>query len=221
MDHTVSSILMLADTSEYLQIWQGATKSDVTVANVYAYAERLRILLKQVKSKLEQEYNYVPNLAQVADTPFPVDNDIADAHKMGELYVVLHCYENSVRRFVTNTLSKELGDDWWGKIATEQMKEAVRGRQEKERKERWLSPRGATSPLYYLEWGDLVKIIRREEQRFIPYIGSLRFVENRFGELEGLRNIIAHSGVLPSDDDFQRVVISFRDWRRQIRTGGT
>ena len=96
------------------------------------------------------------------------------------------------------------------------MKNLVKGRKEKEKKERWLSPRGETSPLYYLEWGDLVKLIRKEQNLFLPRVSSLRFVENRFEELESLRNIVAHNGVLPSDDDFQRVVLSFRDWCKQL-----
>jgi hypothetical protein len=214
--NAVGSVLRLADQDEYLQAWRNATDSEITIANVYDYAERLRVLLRQIKSTLEQEYDYAPDLAQVADTPFLSDSDISNAHKMAELYVILHCYENSVRHFIENTLSRELGNDWWEEVASDKMKALVEGRQGKEQKERWLSPRGKTSPLYYLEWGDLVKLIRKEQDIFLPYIGSLRFVENRFEELESLRNIVAHNGVLPSEDDFQRVIISFRDWCRQL-----
>ncbi len=152
----VESILRLADQNEYLQTWQSATESEITVANVYAYTERLRVLLRQIKSKLEQQHNYAPDLAEVSNTPFLSNSGISTAYKMGELYVVLYCYENSVRRFIESVLSKELGDDWWEEVASDKMKALVKGRQEKEQKERWLSPRGKTSPLYYLEWGDLV-----------------------------------------------------------------
>ena len=212
----VESIVRLADQNEYVQAWQSATESEITVANVYDYADRLRVLLRQIKSKLEQQHNYAPDLAAISNTPFLSDGDISTAYKMAELYIILHCYENSVRRFIESVLSKELGDDWWEEVASGKMKALVKGRQEKEQKERWLSPRGKTSPLYYLEWGDLVKLIRKEQGVFLPHIGSLRFVENRFEELESLRNIVAHNGVLPSEDDFQRVIISFRDWCRQL-----
>jgi hypothetical protein len=212
----VESLVRLADQNECLQAWQSATESEITVSNVYDYAERLGVLLKQIKSKLEQQHNYAPDLAEVSNTPFLSDRDISTAYKMAELYVILHCYENSVRRFIENVLSKELGDDWWEQVASDKMKAIVKGRQEREQKERWLSPRGNMSPLYYLEWGDLVKLIRKEHGVFLPHIGSLRFVENRFEELESLRNIVAHNGVLPSEDDFQRVIISFRDWCRQL-----
>lgn len=156
------------------------------------------------------------DLAEVEKTPFLSQDDITNAHKMSELYIVLHCYENSVRRLIENIFENEYGGNWWDQVANTGMKNSVKVRKEKEKKERWLSPRGKTSPLYYLEWGDLVKLIRKEQDLFLPRVGSLRFVENRFEELESLRNIVAHNGVLPSDDDFQRVIISFRDWCRQI-----
>ncbi len=157
-----------------------------------------------------------PDLAEVEKVPFLSQSDILNARKMSELYIILHCYENSVRRLVENVFENECGENWWEQVANTRMKKLVEDRKEKEKKNRWLSPRGETSPLYYLGWGDLVKLIRKKENLFLSYIGTLRFVENRFEELESLRNIVAHNGVLPSDDDFHRVSIAFRDWCRQI-----
>lgn len=217
--NAVEAALSLADRDEELRNWQESRKADVTPINVYDYADRLQILLRQIRSKFEQEIvdsGYAPDLAQVTQTPFLSPNDISDAHKMSELYVVLHCYENSVRRLIEKVFVDEYGEDWWNQVASNSMKRFVEGRKETEKKKRWLSPRGTTSPLYYLEWGDLVKLIRKKQNLFLSQIGSLRFVENRFEDLESLRNIVAHNGILPSGDDFQRVIISFRDWCRQV-----
>jgi hypothetical protein len=158
----------------------------------------------------------IPEAANVSSTPFLENEKIEDAYRMAELYVILHCYENSVRQFITKILSEELGTYWWDQAASNPMKTSVNNRKQVETKKKWLSPRGNTSPLYYLEWGDLEKLIRKYQHLFVPYIGELRFIESRFGDLESLRNIVAHNGVLPSQDDFQRVIISFRDWTRQI-----
>jgi hypothetical protein len=155
-------------------------------------------------------------ISMLSNVPFLSQSDILDAQEMSELYVILHCYENSVRRFVEAVLLAELGTDWWDKAANTQMKRHLEGRKKQEEKKKWISPRGQKSPLYYLEWGDLVKLIRKYENIFVPHIGELRFVENRFADLESLRNIVAHHGTLPSSDDFQRVQISFRDWCRQV-----
>ena len=213
----VGTVLSSAGRHEDSQSWNTARESQakVTIGTVGPYAERLRILLEQIRSRIEQEYNYAPDLAQVTRTPLLSERDISDAYRMSELYIILHCYENSVRRLIEEVLSTELGEDWWEKAASASMKNFVEGRKQTEQRKRWLSPRGGT-PLYYLEWGDLVKLIRKYENLFLPRIGSLRFVEGRFEELEALRNIVAHNGVLPSDDDFQRVIISFRDWCHQI-----
>lgn len=156
---------------------------------------------------------------ELKDTPYLLQEDIVAARRMTDLYAILHCYENSVRRFIEKTLAGSLGPDWWESVASKAMKQTVRQRKEKEEKERWLSPRGDKSPLYYLEWGDLVKIIRKREQAFLPHIGEIRFIESRFEDLESLRNIVAHHGTLPSEDDFNRAVLSFRDWKRQIGRG--
>lgn len=212
----VESILKLTGQGEYLETWQKATGSEITVGNVSDYADTLRILLKQCISTLEQKYDHVPDLAKVVDTPFLSTSDISGAYKMAELYIVLHCYENSVRQFIEATLLRILGENWWDQVANTGMKERLKTRKEKEQRQSWLSPRGGASPLYYLDWGDLVTLIRKREDDFLPYLGDMRFVDNRFEELEGLRNIIAHGGVLPSEDDFQRVIISFRDWCCQI-----
>lgn len=170
---------------------------------------------QSTRTQVEQEHSYASHPAQVAQTPFLSERDISDAYRMSELYIILHCYENSVRCLIEKVLSHELGEDWWEKAASAKMKSFVDSRRQAEQRKKWLSPRGQT-PLYYLEWGDLVKLIRKYEKLFLPQIDSLRFVENRFEELETLRNIVAHNGVLSSDDDFQRVMISFRDWCRQV-----
>jgi hypothetical protein len=96
------------------------------------------------------------------------------------------------------------------------LEKKVKERKEKETKNKWLSPRGKSSPLFYIDWGDLVKIIRKFENDFKPFIDEMKFVELRLDELEKVRNIIAHNGVLPSSDDFDRVILHFKDWCRQV-----
>ena len=84
-------------------------------------------------------------------------------------------------------------------------------------KKKWLSPRGSISPLYYLDWGDLVKIIRKNEAIFNTYFPSIKFVELKLEELENIRNIVAHNGVLPDDSEFERVKLYFNDWCKQLK----
>lgn len=149
-------------------------------------------------------------------TPLLSGDDYANAIMMARLYMIFHCYENSVRRLVANVLSKELGENWWDEAASDDMKRNVESTKRSEQRRRWLSSRGEASPLYYLTWSDLEKLITKYSDKFTPYIGELRFIQSRFGDLASLRNIVAHNGTLPSEDDFQRAELSFRDWKRQV-----
>ena len=134
---------------------------------------------------------------------------------MAELYIILHCLENSVRNFICDVLTRKIGANWWENAKNAELAKKFKERKEKEMKNKWLSPRGKASPLFYLDWGDLVKIIRKFEFDFTPFIDEVKFVELRLDELEKIRNIIAHSGVIPSNDDFDRVILHFKDWCKQ------
>lgn len=144
-------------------------------------------------------------------------DEVENAKKMAELYIVLHCLENSVRHFIENVLREQLGDDWWNITKSTDLNRRFEDRKSIESKKKWLSPRGNTSPLYYLDWGDLVKLIRKNEAVFDSYFPSIKFIELKLEELESIRNIIAHNGILPDDSEFERVKLYFNDWCKQLK----
>jgi hypothetical protein len=153
--------------------------------------------------------------ADIGRTPRLVAADIAAARKMAQLYIIIHCYENSARRIVDEVLTKKLGPTWWQTAANAQMKLKVADRQTKEMRNKWLASRG-TSPLFYIDWSDLLSLIRKYESDFNSLIPDYKFVEFRFEEMERLRNIVAHNGVLPTEDEFNHVILSFKQWCRQL-----
>lgn len=175
--------------------------------------------------ELEKKYGYlfsekiefsVIEKANIELTPFLKTEDIENAKSMANLYVVLHCYENSVRQLIWNVLKKEYGNDWWNIVASSTLKSKVEDRKKKESKNLWLRPRGQNE-LFYIDWGDLLYIIRKEETKFLSFIKDIKFVQLRFEELEKVRNVIAHHGSLESSDDFDRVILSFKDWCQQTK----
>ena len=178
------------------------------------------------KSLDELNATYLPHLnkevaiteqANIAITPYLTVSDIEAARKMAGLYVILHCLENSVRNFIEDILTKKFGANWWDKTKNTDFEKKLTERKAKESKNKWLSPRGKTSPLFYLDWGDLVKIIRKFESDFNPHIDEVKFVELRLEELEKIRNIIAHNGVIPAKDDFDIVILHFKHWCKQLK----
>ena len=149
-------------------------------------------------------------------TPLLNESDLEGAKEMSKLYIILHCWENSVRKFIEKTLSSSLGQNWWEVTKNNDLERKLNDRKSKEEKQKWISPRGFKSPLYYLDWGDLVKIIRKHENLFIAVIPDIKFVELRLEELERLRNIVAHNGLVPDENDIDRIVVHFKDWCNQI-----
>ncbi|MDI3320778.1 Swt1 family HEPN domain-containing protein [Pinibacter soli] len=198
------------DLNKSSKITKG-TQRDTYKLNRKTLDELNKIYLPQIETEVS-----LTERANIKVTPFLKSADIDDAKKMAELYIILHCLENSVRNFIDDVLTKKLGPNWWDTAKNAELEKKFKERKEKEAKSKWLSPRGKASALFYIDWGDLVKIIRKFENDFKPYIDEMKFVELRLEELEKVRNIIAHNGVLPSSDDFDRLILHFKDWCKQV-----
>lgn len=154
--------------------------------------------------------------ADLSKTPYLNIEDVVQAKRMSELYVIIYCFENSVRKYIEFSLKKLYGENWWDTVKSKDLENKYTSRKEKEARAKWIGNRGSGSPLFYLDWSDLVKIIRKEEAVFSTTVNDIKFLELRMEELERTRNIIAHNGMVPSDDDFDRLVLYFKDWCKQV-----
>ncbi|OGN98134.1 MAG: hypothetical protein A2Y89_07130 [Chloroflexi bacterium RBG_13_51_18] len=150
----------------------------------------------------------------VSNTPLLTAAEIENAYKMGQVYVALHCLENSVRNLIRKVLKETLGERWWEKAASSDMKRDLTNRKSREMRYAWLSSRGADE-LNYMDWGYLVTLIRKYPKEFESFIGSTKFAELKLEELENLRNTIAHNGILP-DSEITRIELYFQDWYKQV-----
>jgi len=150
----------------------------------------------------------------VSCTPSLTSADIKNVYKMGQVYVAMHCLENSVRELIRTVLTDKLGEQWWDKAASSGMKQKFLNLKNREVKNKWLTSRGADE-LNYIDWGDLVTLIRKYQDYFASHIGDINFVVLRLGELENLRNVIAHNGLLP-DEEITRIELYFKDWCKQV-----
>jgi len=145
--------------------------------------------------------------------PYISDSDLADARKMAELHVALFSLENSVRRHIEKVLSVGLGHNWWDQAASASMKRKEQDRRANEVQNKWIPSR--SSPLYSLDWPDLVTLMRKYEDLFRPSIGDVNFL-HRFADLGNLRNVVAHNGVIDEPMQFRRVELAIHDWIKQI-----
>lgn len=194
---------------------------DVTVGDRYKSFRLHRNALIKYRSEYTNLFPPSPSPEEiirerldVSSTPSLTSTDIKNAYKMGQVYVAIHCLENSVRNLIRMVLTSTLGEQWWDKATSDSMKRRLSERKSREAKYKWLTSRGADE-LNYIDWGDLVTLIRKFPKEFETFIGSTKFAELKLEELENLRNTIAHNGVLP-DDEIARVELYFKDWCKQV-----
>ncbi|MGA2682009.1 MAG: Swt1 family HEPN domain-containing protein [Candidatus Bathyarchaeia archaeon] len=145
------------------------------------------------------------------------DSVLKDAKKMASVYPYLYVFENSIRYFIIESLSK-YGKDWWVSKVNVKIQQKAKDRQSKEGRNRWHGTRGE-HPIFYVDIDDLQKIITSNYEDFqdkLPDVDRpIEWLTNRIEEVELSRNIIAHHNPL-SDDDIDRVKMYFKDWIKQF-----
>lgn len=111
-----SSILNGVDMRDESDMWDEATKG-IRFSDDYS----LVVAMSTVKATLLCILNKLES-REIFSTPYLQYEDVTSACKMSDLYVILHCYENSVRRFIESVFCKEFGDNWWEEVANNDIK---------------------------------------------------------------------------------------------------
>lgn len=165
-----------------------------------------------------------PNVALVSEIQLAelvalsaLDEDmVTAARRMSIVYTAIAAFERAVRKLVTSALLDGIGEDWWDKGVSQDIKRRAESRRNEEEKVKWHGLRGA-SLLEYTELGDLGKIIRNNWPHFEAYMPSIEWADSIFSVVSRSRNVIMHSGEL-SREDVARVGINIRDWIKQVGT---
>jgi hypothetical protein len=142
------------------------------------------------------------------------DSLVLAARKMAWIYVAIAAFENSVRAFVGERLLEKVGENWWDSAVSNEIRTQAEKRKKDEEQIRWHGARG-TSPLSYVQLGDLASIIQNNHVAFKELIPSVEWAREIFRSLERSRNVIMHSGQLKMGD-VERVAMNIRDWLRQV-----
>lgn len=137
------------------------------------------------------------------------------ARRMGEVYELLYCLENSVRELVQNTLVEYYGaEDWWTKGVTDPMRKGAEKRKADDLKARWHGPRG-DSLINYLDFPQYGEIIVHQWALFEDLLGDSDWVVSYFSEMNRSRRALAHTGTL-GESDVERMDLRVRDWLRVV-----
>jgi hypothetical protein len=164
-------------------------------------------LLHQPMSPISQRHDI--------DLLAPVQESVRNgALQMQRAYLLLFVLENIVRELISSRFLEEDGADWFDKRATSPMKSKVVDRKEKEQRDLWHTGRNK-HPIYYLDFGDLSKIIVNHWTHFEDLLPGQPWVQSRLDEAEKTRNVIAHTNVL-SSEEVDRLELYLTDWIKQI-----
>lgn len=136
------------------------------------------------------------------------------AKRMGRIYELLYCLENSMRELIERTLkeSPDLGE-WTDGIEAGILANA-KTREEQDEAARWHGPRGE-SILNYLDFPDLGAIILHRWDDFADLLGDRRWVEGYFREMNPTRRALAHTGDL-TEFDVRRMEMRVQEWLRVV-----
>jgi hypothetical protein len=137
------------------------------------------------------------------------------AERMGEVYKLLYCLENSVRELVESTLREKFGpEDWWSLGIPEKIRKSAEGRKRDDLKARWHGPRGE-SPLSYVDFPQYADVISEQWTLFEDLLGDRDWVISYFNEMNRTRRALAHTGQL-SATDVARMELRVDDWLRVV-----
>ncbi len=144
---------------------------------------------------------------------FPMDLRM-DAIRTSHVYVAFFCFENSVRKLVSDRMLESKGAKWWNTAISSKIRKRVSDRMDDDKKNRWHAPR-AKNEISYCDFGDMKDIILNNWPEFEDLFPTQDWVITRLGDLETSRNALAHSNTL-SDHDINRIDMFLKDWVLQV-----
>ncbi len=160
-----------------------------------------------------QQSNDVEQLVDL-DLSLFEPNILIDARKMADFYVVYYSFENTIRKFISTTLTQKYGSSWWDSRVPEDVKKRAEETRNKEKD----SPVKIRSddPLNYTTFGDLTNILQFNWLDFSGLIVSKKAMERTLADFGALRNVIAHSCIL-SKTDIKRLEVAVETWFDKLK----
>ena len=145
----------------------------------------------------------------------PVASSIwSGSTEMRRHYRILFVFENVVRDFINSRLLELFGVNWFEDRCTTSMKKKVETRRAGEKANRWHGGIHRDA-IYYLDFGDLSKLLTNNWSSFEEFFPSQLWVQSRLEDAERSRNVIAHTNLLKSEDG-ERLKMHLGDWLRQV-----
>ena len=163
---------------------------------------------------LRVEHGGAPDLALLSLADFSLEARIR-ASRMGDVYQLLYCLENSIRELIETTLREAFGiEEWWSTGVNNSIRQKSEKRKAEDLKARWHSSRGE-SLINYVDFPEYGQIITEQWDHFADLLGDADWVTAYFSEMNRTRRALAHTGDL-TQADVERMELRVRDWLRVV-----
>jgi hypothetical protein len=137
-----------------------------------------------------------------------------------EAYELLRQLEESLRKLIEKTLSS-ISSDWWIERVPGDVKTNAEDRKQKnDRQWPWLTGTNL-HPIYYVDFPDYVKIIRKKDNWHDVFVRVFKDEESisvKLREVEPIRNAVAHARPLPRNG-LERLRINSKDILHLLAAG--
>ena len=163
------------------------------------------------KSVMEIGHSQTVGNKEVIDTEIFEMDIRKQAKQMVDLYYLLFCLENSIRKLIINRLKEKYASVWWDTKVPETVRKNVLRKQNDE-KDTPFSER-SEEPIYYTDFKDLIEIIEANWGDFSDTFRSIESIKSTLKTLNVLRRPIAHNSIL-EEDEILRFKLHIKDWVR-------
>jgi hypothetical protein len=163
------------------------------------------------KSGMEIGHSQTVGNKEVIDTEIFEMDIRKQAKQMVDLYYLLFCLENSIRKLIINRLKEKYASVWWDTKVPETVRKNVLRKQNDE-KDTPFSER-SEEPIYYTDFKDLIEIIEANWGDFSDTFRSIESIKSTLKTLNVLRRPIAHNSIL-EEDEILRFKLHIKDWVR-------
>jgi hypothetical protein len=135
------------------------------------------------------------------------------AVRAAEVYKLFFMFENHLREFVVEELSKDAAAVWWDKVPQDVQQEVAKLEATEEAKS-WMAL-GSRDKSALLTYPQLIKIIEHNWKSVFEELVRDRGLMNAVRNIAHLRNTICHMTEIP-EEEAERVRQTMRDWFRIV-----
>ena len=128
---------------------------------------------------------------------FPEDL-LKESMDMSDCYQILYCFENDLRKVISDVMLESIGSDWWEQCVRQSIRDDVKRNQTAEQNSVYYGR--IDDPLYFTTLGDLKEIVTENYEYFENYFRSKRFVDELLFQINRLRVVVGHNCMLENMD---------------------